>query len=428
MKEKGGSAGALFIVLILAIIIAFTNGLVGGITPKNETPSSSSAAYACCDSGSGADCHPNNQKQLTYNGQTYGLLKSNIYQKEPVHTEPTEQYSPAGDRIFINISDRNDYVKSHPLGPLLPGCQNGMDFIAGGPEKPPGEPYFGGYFCVPDDEIIYVCRNGATTCKANKATESLPFDVYFRLSDGAVPNVVSTMCPKPDDTSKQSIINTPPANGKKNLQLETFNVETPNNRWFSAWCKPAINLYPTQKSDIHVEVKPVGKFTQTIPLYPMGGWDVSASPDGEISYNSASYPYLYWEAAIPDKLLNIPQSGYVTKHQDLSQLFHDILPKLGLNEREQLQFTKYWLKALPASPYYFVGVMPERDIDSLAPLSIQPVPDSTLRVALYFKALDKPVNVTPPHLPGFKRRGFTVTEWGGFFKADKNHPNFTCMM
>jgi len=204
MKEKGG-AGAVFIIAILVIIIAFTNSLVGGITPKNEIPSSSTAAYACCDSGSGSDCHPNTQKQLVYNGQAYGLLKSNIYQEEPQHTEPTEQYSPAGDRIFINISDRNDYVTAHPGGPLLPGCQNGMDFIAGGPEKPPGEPYFGGYFCVPNDEIIYVCRDKTITCKANKATKSLPFDVYFRLSDGSVPTEVSSMCPKPDENTTQKL-------------------------------------------------------------------------------------------------------------------------------------------------------------------------------------------------------------------------------
>jgi len=172
---------------------------------------------------------------------------------------------------------------------------------------------------------------------------------------------------------------------------------TYNHRWFAAWCKPAINLYPAEKSNIHVEVAPVGKFTQTIPLYPVGGWNVTASPDGEIAYKNATYPYLYWEAAIPDKLLNVPQKGYSVPRKDLAKLFENILPKLGLNEREKLQFTNYWLKALPASPYYFVGVVPENEIDALAPLSIQPAPDSQLRVALYFKALEKPMSVTPRH-------------------------------
>jgi hypothetical protein len=67
-------------------------------------------------------------------------------------------------------------------------------------------------------------------------------------------------------------------------------------------------------------------------------------------------------------------------------------------------------------------------VDSLAPLTIEPKPDSVLRVSLYFKALEEKIDVTPPALSPFERKGFTVTEWGGLFKADKEHPNFTCVM
>jgi hypothetical protein len=261
----------------------------------------------------------------------------------------------------------------------------------------------------------------------------VPFDVYYRLSDGPVPAAISTMCPKPiikDTRTGQKIIGLPTNGAHKNLQLETFQVveDLQPSEYLSAWCKPAINLYPTQKTDVHVEVAPQGKMLVTIPKYPSGGWDVTAYPDGKIVSGSKTFPYLYWEASIPDALIQQPTEGYVVATKDLGNLFKTMLPQMGLNAKEQKEFSDYWLKALPQSPYYFVGPVTENQIDTLAPLTVNPKPDSVLRVSLYFKALQTNESVTPPTLTGFNRSGFTVTEWGGFLKRDKNHPNFTCAM
>jgi len=200
--------------------------------------------------------------------------------------------------------------------------------------------------------------------------------------------------------------------------------------YLSPWCKPAINLYPTKKNTlIHVEVNPAGRLNYTNPVYPAAGWEVYADPDGTIHDNNAVYPYLYWEAAIPDTKITQPQDGYIVAYSSLNNLFSTILPEIGLNRREEEQFSGYWLKTLPVSAFYFVGVMPQDEINTLAPLSITPVPQSLLRVSLYFKALSSDnTAVIHPILKGFKRSGFTVTEWGGFLKLDKNHPNFTCEM
>lgn len=416
--KNSGSSGTLYVIIILVAIIALTNALVGGITPKNQPSSSSSNEYQCCDSGSGSSCRPLTEKQIIYNGDAYGLLKSNIFMPEIGHINPTSQFSPDGRRIFLNVTDTLDLKKLHPDEQ---NCKQGQDFLRSGPD---GETCFG----IPNDQIVYVCKASKEECDLPESTETTPFDAYFRIKDGSVPSTIANSCPKPENSSGQKIINVQNPDGKENLQLETFQVENPPSNWVSAWCKPAINLYPTQKTNIHVQVAPKGQFTLTIPQYPKGGWDVTAYPDGKIIHKDAVYPYLYWEASIPDKLITEPENGYSVRYEDLPELFRTLLPGLGLNEKETREFRDYWAKALPKAPYYFVGVMPEKEIDTLAPLSVEPPPDSTLRVALYFKAAEKPININPPKLSGFKRSGFTLTEWGGFLKADKNHPEFTCMM
>lgn len=427
-KMKGeAKSGALYVVAVLGIVALFGGVMAGGAIPtitKLETPPPQGPLYSCCDSGDGDACKPILEKQITFNGEAYALLKSNIAQGETHHIAPTDQFTPDGYRIFTNISDR-----TANYGDRFPGCDHGKDLIGIKDPSNPGRPCFG----LKNDAIIYVCKDTPEQCNKLINAGTIPFDAYYRLSDGAVPPEVASYCPKPKDTSgstPQELVSVPTPGGRKNLQLETFQVKQEKKlyKWMGAWCKPAINLYPTKETNVHVEVEPKGPFTLTIPEYPQNGWDVVAHPDGRVIYNKTTLPYLYWEASLPDKLITEPKEGYVVKYDDLSTLFTKILPQMGLNKKETTEFSEYWLKALPKSSYYFVGVMPAGDIDKLAPLQVQPTPDSILRVTLFFKALDEKVAVTAPKLSGFERKGFTVTEWGAFFKADKAHKDFTCLM
>ena len=45
--------------------------------------------------------------------------------------------------------------------------------------------------------------------------------------------------------------------------------------------------------------------------------------------------------------------------------------------------------------------------------SIQPTPDSVLRVFMVWKELDEPIAIAPQTFNTFERDGFTVVEWGG---------------
>lgn len=53
------------------------------------------------------------------------------------------------------------------------------------------------------------------------------------------------------------------------------------------------------------------------------------------------------------------------------------------------------------------------DYTSSAVLTVDPAPDSLLRVFMAWKALEAPVDVAPQTLGGVDRVGFTVVEWGG---------------
>ena len=47
------------------------------------------------------------------------------------------------------------------------------------------------------------------------------------------------------------------------------------------------------------------------------------------------------------------------------------------------------------------------------PLSINPNPDTLIRVLMTYKGLNKPINVEEQKLDTPKRNGFVVVEWGG---------------
>ncbi len=259
------------------------------------------------------------------------------------------------------------------------------------------------------------------------------FDVYVDVTKiPLIPKDITYTCTdQGGEEIKQTIVHPTQTTSpdKNQLQMQYFTVNTAGNflpTWLDPHCKPIIYLYPEQKQNVHVLLNPKGYLTETIPEYPKEGWFVTAYPDGKIDYKNKSYEYLYYESKILDSETKVPKEGFVRKAGEMKKLFNEILPKLGLNQKEAKEFTDYWIKALPKASYYFVGIMDEASIDHIEPLTISPKPDTIIRVRTYFKALEKPIDVTEPVLgQGVERSGFSVVEWGGMVKRDANHP-FTC--
>lgn len=411
MPEKG----QIEVLVLLIVVIAFAVFVSGGLLPNKEASPFQGTVTVnnrCCDN---SNCAPGTtaDKTILYPQNTansYGLLKSNITLTEGTAHLKEDLATRVADNTPVTVYV-NDTQSSGECG------GGGKDHVTG----PNG--------CVPieDDEIIYVCVGDNCPLQQDSV-----YDVYFKL-ENQIPDIIKQCNLTPIPQRVVGTIVEPtiaPEEPRKNLQLKTLTLQqviegtTP---WLSPWCKPAIYLYPKEKTDIQVAIAPKGKLTLTIPRYDAGGWHVTAYPGGNISYQDRLYDYLYYEAQIPDLLIEKPKEGFVLSYGELANFFQDLLPKLGLNEKETSQFSDYWLKSLPKSLYYFVGIVPADNLDTIAPITIDPSPNTIIRVTLYFEALSEKAYVNQPIITPSKRSGFSVVEWGGIVKTDPSHP-FSCLM
>lgn len=175
--------------------------------------------------------------------------------------------------------------------------------------------------------------------------------------------------------------------------------------------KPVIYLYPEKEQAINVQVSPNGGFSYTEPAYPADGWQVNAFPDGRLEIGGEIYPYLFWEGYGLD--YKSPTKGFVVNKEEVGAFLAEKLKALGLNEKESQEFIEFWQPKLSVAPYYFITFVEQALFDSLAPLNVNPAPDTIIRVFMDYKPLDRPINVEPLEIRTPQRNGFTVVEWGG---------------
>lgn len=177
--------------------------------------------------------------------------------------------------------------------------------------------------------------------------------------------------------------------------------------------KPVIYLYPEKKQNVKVNVKPKGKFTVTIPEIGKG-WHVVANPDGKIidKKSNKEYPYLFWESVDSSEPIDMSE-GFVVSKADLNSFLKEKLSFQGLNDKEIADFLEYWEPKLNVKPYVFITFYSLDKINSLAPLTVNPKPDTVIRVYFDYKLLDEKISVKEQVLSKGERKGFVVTEWGG---------------
>lgn len=438
----------MYVILLAAMIFisATLAGLFAPPFPPGSKEEEERIQYQCCNTGDGQACKPDlSVPKEKFQGNDYGLLKSKVYLQ---NLNPSEHYDPAGgregnfriqgQRVFVNVvpGKRNE-GRNHEPECSLP--DPGADWIYGKKVNQDDSNRDFGCYRIPDDMLIYVCRgdNERGVCDNAPSSQKALFDVWIRLKDVPGGNIHGkfpflTECFKPEndeERGEEKIVFRPSPGGQQNLQLRTFGFTQPMKpaTWLSPYCKPAIYLYPEKKTEINVSVYPQGTMLLTIPPYPKTGWDVVAEPNGDIYHQNKRFDYLYYEASIPDQLIQKPDKGYIIAYEEREAFLKDLVTKLGLNEKETRQFVQYWVPILPKSSYYFVGIIPVSNLHEISPLLITPKPKNLIRVTLYFQALDAKEYVAPPLILPVQRDGFTAVEWGGIVKQDKNHP-FSCFM
>lgn len=173
--------------------------------------------------------------------------------------------------------------------------------------------------------------------------------------------------------------------------------------------KPVVYLYPTKETP--VEVKVGANVTVSEPTYGQG-WSGVAKPNGQVVVNGKAYPNLFWEG-LGWGIYPQVKSGTVVKTAEAEATITSQLKAMSLNDQEIADFLEFWLPKMPKTEYVRISWIYGEDMEKLAPLYINPKPETVIRVFMDFAGLDVPVNIAKQELPSFERKGFTAVEWGG---------------
>ena len=175
--------------------------------------------------------------------------------------------------------------------------------------------------------------------------------------------------------------------------------------------KPVIYLYPEEEIEVSVMLDFDGALTAVYPDYG-DGWTVVAAPDGTLTDPATGREYycLFWEG-VTQRQYDF-STGFCVAGKDTAAFLEDALSRLGLTDKEADEFIIYWLPRMEGNAYNLISFQGESYTDG-AVLTVDPMPDSVLRVFMAWKGLNAPVEIAPQELPGFERVGFTVVEWGG---------------
>ena len=176
--------------------------------------------------------------------------------------------------------------------------------------------------------------------------------------------------------------------------------------------KPVIYLYPEAETEVTVSLDYDGELTCVYPAFDGGAsWSVTAAPDGTLTDAAGqTYSYLYWEG-VSDAEYDFSQ-GFCVPGGDTAAFLEDALADLGLTRREANEFIVYWLPRMEANPYNLIAFQTTAHTDH-ARLTVDPAPDTVLRVFMAWKPLERSVQLPPQTLDGPERAGFTLVEWGG---------------
>ena len=175
--------------------------------------------------------------------------------------------------------------------------------------------------------------------------------------------------------------------------------------------KPVIYLYPEEETKVSVKLAFNGRLTSVYPAYE-NGWEVVAKPDGTLTDPETGREYycLFWEG-----ISNVPYDmteGFVVAGEDTEKFLEESLKTLGLTDKEANEFIIYWLPRMENNAYNLISFQQEVYTDN-AVLTVDPAPDTVLRVFMAYQPLEFPIRVLPQKLESAERIGFTLVEWGG---------------
>ncbi|MBL7111944.1 MAG: hypothetical protein ISS19_08390 [Bacteroidales bacterium] len=177
--------------------------------------------------------------------------------------------------------------------------------------------------------------------------------------------------------------------------------------------EPIIYLYDDSGKEYFINLDNKVEVVSSIPEIK-SGWNVKGLASGAmmLTRSGKEYEYLFWEgfAGFIPRL----NTGFVVSREEVPEFFDEKLFELGLIDNEIEDFKEAWMKEFENDPYYLISFYDRQIIDKIAPLDLDPQPETIIRVLMDYKPLGELVNVTEPDLGTTpERRGTTLVEWGG---------------
>jgi hypothetical protein len=184
--------------------------------------------------------------------------------------------------------------------------------------------------------------------------------------------------------------------------------------------KPVIYIYPTTEQKTTVYLDFYGTDLYTWPkIDKTNTWEITAQPDGMLTdSNGEQYPYLFWEGSINNTDYIDINEGFVVSADNTEQFFLEKLKLLGLNTKEYTDFITFWAPQMHKNKYNFIR-FETTNYSKDIPLTIIPKPESMQRILMVYKPVDADYKAKPQSLQPFKRKGYTVIEWGGMEFNDR---------
>lgn len=175
--------------------------------------------------------------------------------------------------------------------------------------------------------------------------------------------------------------------------------------------KPVIYLYPEEETEVSVKLDYNGVLTSTYPTYN-AGWKITAKPDGTLIdlQTGREYYCLFWEG-VTDVRYDFSQ-GFCVCGEDTAAFLEKSLRKMGLTDKEANEFIIFWMPKMEVNAYNLISFQSEVYTDN-AVLTVDPLPDTMIRVFMAWRSIDEPIEIVPQELSTPERKGFTVVEWGG---------------
>ena len=176
--------------------------------------------------------------------------------------------------------------------------------------------------------------------------------------------------------------------------------------------KPIIYLYPKEdNTKVKITFSDPDNLTVTYPKYN-NKWEVTANKNGDLYDKEGNYYYALYFEEKNKATVDFTTGFYVTKDNAIDFL-EEKLSYIGLNSKERNEFIMYWLPVLENNKKSLVYFELTDSRETTNKLNITPKPDSMLRISMHVKKVDKNPGIKDQKLTQFKRKGFTVIEWGG---------------